>query len=90
MNKDVLMEILHKLVDLQENLLLAYQTKDKRSRPKTIREAEEKIIRYADFIPLEVKYEFDKQVGTNALYGQHTDDIAECIQVVKKMLKQYD
>lgn len=56
MNKDVLMEILHKLVDLQENLLLAYQTKDKRSRPKTIREAEEKIIRYADFIPLESEF----------------------------------
>jgi len=90
MNKDVLKYILQKLEELYEGLYLAHRIKDQRKRPKAIREAEENIRQYADFIPLEVKAEFDQKIGANALYGQHTDDISECIHIVKEMLKQYD
>lgn len=86
MNKEELTDILRNLNSLYDNLLIAKGTTDKRSRTKRIRDAENEIRKYATCIPDELRIIFDKGIGSNVLYGQHTDDISECINIVKQLI----
>lgn len=83
-----LIEIKERLNELQDNLLMARTTRDKRSREKNIREARIAIGNYALFLPLDVRYTFEKEVGANALNVQHADDIGECITVIDNRIKE--
>lgn len=89
MSKEELIYILYNLNSLYDNLLIAKGTTDKRSRVKRIREAESEISKYADRIPNELRIIFDKEIGPNALRGQHTDDISSCIKIVKRLISEY-
>lgn len=89
MSKEELTEILHNLNSLYDNLLIAKGTTDKRSRDKKIREAENEIRKYAVCIPDELRIIFDKEIGYNALFGPHTNDISECIKIVERLIAEY-
>ena len=86
MSKEELTDILRNLNSLYDNLLIAKGTTDKRSRDKRIHEAENEIRKYAACIPDELRFLFGKRIGSNVLYGQHTDDISECINIVKQLI----
>ncbi len=89
MSKEELTEILHNLNSLYDNLLIAKGTTDKRSRNKKIHEAENEIRKYAVCIPNELRIIFDKEIGHNALFGQHPNDISECIKIVERLISEY-
>lgn len=86
MSKEELTDILRNLNSLYDNLLIAKGTTDKRSRAKRIRDAANEIRKYAACIPDELRILFGKRIGSNVLYGQHTDDISECINIVKQLI----
>lgn len=88
MSKEELTDILHNLKFLYDNLLIAKGTTDKRSRAKRIREAESEISKYGNNIPDELRIIFDKEIGSNALFGQHTNDIKQCIEIVKRLISE--
>lgn len=66
---------------------MAYNTRDKRIRDKVIREARNDIANYSVLIPYGIKELFNEQVGANSLDYQHADDISECIDILKKLIK---
>lgn len=88
MSKEELKKILYHLKDLRDKLYLAKGTTDKRSRDKRIREAERAISEYGNCIPDELRIIFDKEIGPNALFGQHHDDISECIKIVERLISE--
>ena len=76
-----------KLDELYIGYLLAQNTKDKRRRDKAIREAKKDIADYSSYIPYDIKEIFDNQVGANSLNFQHADDISQCLDILKKLIK---
>lgn len=90
MEKEQLEVILKRLNDLADGVYLAQHTKDRRKRDKAICEAYNDIADYATFIPIELKAIFDKKVGANSLNYQHADDISQCIEIVKNLIREKD
>ena len=90
MDRDQLICILKRLNELYEDRLLAENTKDLRRRKKAILEVDKRIADYAKSLPLELKELFDKQVGANSLNIQHADDIGQCVDIVRELLRQMD
>jgi hypothetical protein len=90
MTKELLLSIKLRLDDLYTKYYVALHTKDGRRREKNIREARQAISNYSQTIPTEVMTCFIREVGVNALNYQHADDVSECINVLDRMIKEYD
>ena len=90
MTKELLLSIKLRLDDLYTKYHVALHTKDGRRREKNIREARQAISDYSQTIPTEVMICFIREVGVNALNYQHADDVSECINVLDRMIKEYD
>lgn len=76
--------IVEELEMLENNLFVARNTKDKRSRSKNIREATSKISDFANTLPSEVLDYLSVTVGVNPLNYQHAEnDIGRSIEVLK-------
>lgn len=86
MEKEQLEIIFVRLEELNEELLLANNTKDRRRRDKAVRDAKMDIANYAESIPIELMEVFNNQIGANSLNYQHAGDISQCIDIVKKLL----
>jgi len=90
MTKELLLSIKLRLDDLYTKYYVALHTKDGRRREKNIREARQAISNCSQTIPTEVMTCFIREVGVNALNYQHADDVSECINVLDRMIKEYD
>lgn len=88
MNKKELEAILRDLRNLQNNLLLAYMTKDRRCKDKRIREAKLAISDYAHYLPEEVACLLWNKVDVNPMSYQYAvSDINRSITVIEEWIK---
>lgn len=78
MTKEELSEIHRKLNELYDNLYIARRTNDKRSLGKNVREAEARIISYANSIPPELRAKFDKEIVPMPYMG---NTLTTCLNV---------
>lgn len=88
MNKRELEAVLKDLRKLQNNLLLANKTKDRRCRDKRIREAKLAISDYAHYLPEEVACILWNKVDVNPMSYQYAEnDIKRSITVIEEWIK---
>ena len=88
MKAEQLQQTLNRLEELYEKRLLAKRIVNPQKCSEATSSVDKDIDNYAAFMPYELKEIFYKQVGANALNCQHADDISQCIDIVRGLLKE--